>query len=66
LSGEMMEYWTNFAKTGDPNGPGLPQWPRFDQGGKVLNLDNEITATPDTTRARYEFLENWLPKPAAE
>jgi para-nitrobenzyl esterase len=24
LSEEMMSYWTNFAKTGDPNGPGLP------------------------------------------
>lgn len=24
LSGEMMDYWTNFAKTGDPNGAGLP------------------------------------------
>jgi para-nitrobenzyl esterase len=62
LSDEVMDYWTNFAKTGDPNGAGLPVWPRFDKDGSVQHLDRDTAAAPDTTRGRYEFLEKWMPK----
>lgn len=36
LSEEMQGYWTNFAKTGNPNGPSLPQWPQFQASSPML------------------------------
>lgn len=56
LSEQMMDYWTNFAKTGNPNGSGAPEWPRYDKTGEVLHLGSDTHASPDTTQARYEFL----------
>jgi para-nitrobenzyl esterase len=59
LSDAMMSYWTNFARSGDPSGPGLPAWPRFtgEGGPQVMHLDVKSEARPDVLRARYETLD---------
>jgi para-nitrobenzyl esterase len=35
LSEIMATYWTNFAKYGNPNGEGLPEWPEFTKDNHV-------------------------------
>ncbi len=57
----MSSYWTNFAKTGDPNGPGLPPWPVYNgsTGYQVMHLGGTNPgAIPDKHRDRCEFLEH--------
>jgi len=61
LSDQFMSYWTNFAKTGDPNGAGLPVWPKYDKDDSLIHLDSPITAGPDALRPRYEFLLKGMP-----
>ncbi len=54
----MMNYWTNFAKRSDPNGPGLREWPAYQSvGSPVMHLSPAPTVTSDDHRVRYEFMD---------
>ena len=54
VSKVMQEYFANFIKTGNPNSNGLPNWPKFAEGQRLI-IDVNTRADADKYRARYEF-----------
>jgi para-nitrobenzyl esterase len=60
LAGIMNSYWTNFAKTGNPNGNGLPIWPKYNiLKEEILDveLDGKPVIKPDPRKARFNVIE---------
>jgi para-nitrobenzyl esterase len=52
-------YWVNFAKNGNPNGSGLPNWPAYtSQGDVVMDFTSAgPVAKPDPWKARLDLVE---------
>ena len=57
LSEKMMEYWVNFAKTGNPNGPGLADWPAYASNSDLnLEFSDTIQTNKNLFRKECDFI----------
>jgi para-nitrobenzyl esterase len=70
LSELMSSYWVNFARSGDPNGAGLPSWPAFDEKEmKTMVFDQATSARPFPNNEKLKAFDGfyeWQRKRAKE
>lgn len=59
LAKTMNIYWTNFARTGNPNGEGITNWPNYNNGENILDIeiDGKIISKPDPRKKRFDVIE---------
>lgn len=58
MADRMVTYWTNFAKTGNPNGSGLPVWRSFDgKGASVMRLGSDAEVKAAASLPDYKLIE---------
>jgi para-nitrobenzyl esterase len=61
----MQAYFVNFIKTGNPNSPGLPNWPAYtsDTNFQRMRLDVDSHVETEPHRDRYLVLDAIYAKP---
>ena len=58
VSRVLQDYFVNFIKTGNPNGPGLTPWPTFASGQRLIIDVNTAAEPAQAINARYRLLDS--------
>ena len=60
----LQSFFANFIKTGNPNGLGVPEWPKVKSGGdaEVMHINVTTKAEKEKHRGRYLLLDKILMK----
>jgi para-nitrobenzyl esterase len=61
LSNAMIGYWTQFAKTGNPNSAGAPTWSQYSAGGSFESLvpPTPVTESDETFDSDHKCSSFW-------
>jgi para-nitrobenzyl esterase len=61
VSAQLISFWTNFAKYGNPNGKGLPEWPAFNNAHQqAMELDTPSKAIPMPNLDKLKVLDGYF------
>jgi para-nitrobenzyl esterase len=59
ISRAMSRYWVSFATNGDPNGPGLPVWPRYELvSDQALEIGAQTRPVSEVRKAKLDLFGN--------
>ena len=56
----LAGYWVQFAATGNPNRPGLPNWPAYDASHRCLLVKDSIGTTQNVRKAKLDLMEKLI------
>jgi len=60
LGDAMSSYWVNFAKKGDPNAAGLPNWPAYvPADDAVIDFGDQVTVRAHVNQAGLDFFDKY-------